>query len=98
MNEQKRTIQRKNEKMRCNENMKACEQRRSVEVWTPPSNPTIRPYPSLNYFTAYSTSINQSFSEFLLRVKGKINITIEKCCLIAPCHLCRRLRTVSFFS
>ena len=42
MNEQKRTIQRKNEEMRCNENMKACEQRRSVEVWTPPSNPTIR--------------------------------------------------------
>ena len=58
MNEQKRTIQRKNEKMRCNENMKACEQRRSVEVCTPPSNPTIRPYPSLNYFTAYSTAIN----------------------------------------
>ena len=97
MNEQKQTIQRKNEKMRCKENMKACEQRRSVEVWTPPSNPTIRPYPSLNYFTAYSTSINQSFSEFLLRFKGKINITMEKCCLRAPCHLCRRLRTVSFF-
>lgn len=96
MNEQKRTIQRKNEKMRCNENMKACEQRRSVEVWTPPSNPTIRPYPSFNYFTAYSTSINQSSSEFLLKFKGKINITMETYCLIAPSHLCRGLRTVSF--
>ena len=98
MNEQKRTIQRKNEKMRCNENMKACEQRRSVEVCTHPSNPTIHPYPSLNYFTACSTFINQSSSEFLLKFKGKINITMEKCCLIAPCYLCRRLRTVSFFS
>ena len=97
MNEQKRTIQRKNEKMRCNENMKACEQRGSVEVCTHPSNPTIHPYPSLNYFTACSTFINQSSSEFLLKFKGKINITMEKCCLIAPCHLRRRLRTVSFF-
>ena len=97
MNEQKRTIQRKNEKMRCNENMKACEQRRSVEVYTHPSNPTIHPYPSLNYFTACSTFINQSSSEFLLKFKGKINKTMERCCLIAPCHLCRRLLTVSFF-
>ena len=94
----KRTIQRKNEKVRCNKNMKACELRRSMEVWTPRSNPTIRPYPSLNYLTACSTSINQSSSEFLLKLKGKINITMETCCLIAPSHLCRRLRIVSLFS
>ena len=73
MNERtKRTIQRKNEKMRCNENMKACEQRRSVEVWTPPSNPTIHPYSPLIYFTVIRTFINQSSPEFLLKFKGKL--------------------------
>ena len=77
--------------------MKACEQRRSVEVWTPPSHPTIRPYPSLNYFTACSTFINQSSSEFLLKSEGKINITMETSCLIAPSHLCRRLEQSLFF-